>query len=194
MGKLTVGPTDLRGGTYLFTADDSPGPLQRVMPSGETTTFGDEIGLVADVVVDGHDNVFVSDTNAQLIRVYSQAGKQVQTIGEPGTGPGQLSRPMGLALGGDGTVYVADRGNNRVQQFTATGKFIKAWQGTAPGKFNEPRVVAYDPEGFLVEQDMDGRAQRMRILQPHWPGYHWPVVPQPEAARVAGTGAEQPAP
>jgi DNA-binding beta-propeller fold protein YncE len=159
-------------------------------------TFGDEIGQAAFVVLDGHDNVFVSDSSAQVIRVYSPAGKQVQTIGGPGSGPGQLSHPQGLALGGDGTVYVADGGNHRVQQFTATGTFIKAWgeQGTGPGKFDEPRMVAYDPDGFLVEQDTDGRAQRMRILEPHWPGYQWPVVPRPEPSATPGAGAEKPAP
>ena len=168
------------------------------MPSGETTGFGDEIGQAVYVVLDGHDNVFVSDASAQVISGVFARGQAGADDWHTGVRP-RAAQPhaiSGLALGGDGTIYVADRGNNRVQQFTTAGQFIKTWgeQGTGPGKFNEPRMVAYDPEGFLVEQDMDGRAQRMRILQPHWPAISGRFVPQPEPRTTAGAGAEQPAP
>jgi hypothetical protein len=44
--------------------------------------------------------------------------------------------PRGIAVGSDGTLFVAD-GNTRIQQFTSTGGFItrRGSQGTAVGPF-----------------------------------------------------------
>jgi hypothetical protein len=53
------------------------------------------------------------------------------SFGTSGSGEGQLSSPSAVAVSevgeAAGDVYVADRGNNRVEQFDPTGKFIAAW-------------------------------------------------------------------
>lgn len=53
------------------------------------------------------------------------------TFGAGGTGEGQFSNPSGVAVSevgpAAGDVYVVDRGNNRVEQFSAKGKFLAAW-------------------------------------------------------------------
>lgn len=43
-------------------------------------------------------------------------------FGEAGDGPGQLDRPTDLAIAPDGTAYVADFGNGRVQVFARDGE------------------------------------------------------------------------
>lgn len=51
-----------------------------------------------------------------------------KNIGEAGAGAGKLSNPAGLAVNtASGELYVADRGNNRISQFTSAGAFIRAW-------------------------------------------------------------------
>jgi hypothetical protein len=53
------------------------------------------------------------------------------SFGSSGSGEGQLSSPSAVAVsevgGAAGDVYVADRANNRVEQFDSTGKFVAAW-------------------------------------------------------------------
>ncbi len=93
------------------------------------------------------------------------------SFGEPGSGPGQFSEPVGVAVNdstelGDeqaGDVYVVDKGNDRVERFSAAGKFegefngsgtlpgegIAAGSGGKPGeistgRFSSPEQIAVD--------------------------------------------------
>ncbi len=83
-------------------------------------------------------------------------------IGQAGSDPGQLKSPRGIALAPDGSIYVADAGNNRIEHFAADGTFLKAWgsygtssdTATAPnGTFNEPWGVAVDKDGYVYVAD-----------------------------------------
>lgn len=93
-------------------------------------------------------------------------GKQVSLVadaivGAGGAGEGQLNAPRGLAVAPDGSVYVADSRNNRIQHFSTDGTLIKAWgtfadasQGEAPaGTFNEPWGVAVSPDSSVYIAD-----------------------------------------
>ncbi|MGI9254756.1 MAG: NHL repeat-containing protein, partial [Thermomicrobiales bacterium] len=45
----------------------------------------------------------------------------------PGAGDGQFMQPVGIATGPDGSIYVMDSGNARVERFSPDGAFIGAW-------------------------------------------------------------------
>ncbi|MCJ7510552.1 MAG: TIGR03663 family protein [Dehalococcoidia bacterium] len=77
------------------------------------------------------------------------------TLGEHGSGPGRFGKPAGLAVDGDGNLYVADSGNDRVQKFDAEGNFIAevGSPGDGEGEFNEPWGVAVDSQGNLYVAD-----------------------------------------
>jgi hypothetical protein len=51
--------------------------------------------------------------------------------GEHGSGDGEMRSPAGIALDqeGEGNVYVADTGNNRIQVFSSNGTLIREWGG-----------------------------------------------------------------
>ncbi|GMV35074.1 MAG: TIGR03663 family protein [Chloroflexi bacterium CFX1] len=72
-------------------------------------------------------------------------------------GDGTFNEPWGVAVGPDGSVYVADTWNHRIEKFTASGKFLKAWgsfgQGNEPPLFYGPRGLAVDSEGRVYVTD-----------------------------------------
>ncbi|MCX6035894.1 MAG: TIGR03663 family protein, partial [Chloroflexi bacterium] len=79
-------------------------------------------------------------------------------FGVNGSSDGQFNTPHGIAIAPDGTMYVADTNNNRIQHFSADGQFLNAWgsfsdntAGVAPpGTFNQPWAVAVSPDGEFV--------------------------------------------
>jgi phospholipase C len=59
-----------------------------------------------------------------------------------GTGRGALSQPTGVAIGGNGDVWVADSGGNRIAEFTPSGRLVTAFDGHGLGALVDPRGIA----------------------------------------------------
>jgi NHL repeat-containing protein len=78
-------------------------------------------------------------------------------FGAPGLGAGQLSGPVGVAVDeSSGDVYVADAGNNRVEEFDAEGKYLATITGaeTPAGSFSDPSDVAVDNSSSPAKGDL----------------------------------------
>jgi virginiamycin B lyase len=98
------------------------------------------VGPNGDIfVADGHSAVATGGGNSRGFKAgadnsshmrivkYSKDGKFIKAWGKLGTGPGEFNTPHGLALDSQGRLFVADRGNNRVQIFDQDGKFLEEW-------------------------------------------------------------------
>ena len=70
-------------------------------------------------------------------------------------GLGQFDAPVGVSVAADGSVYVADTRNDRIQRFDASGRFVGTWgtNGTGEGQFNGPWGVAVAPDGDVYVAD-----------------------------------------
>ena len=68
---------------------------------------------------------------------------------------GRLNVPMDVAIAPDGTIYVLDSGNHRVQRFSSEGTFLTAWgsHGAKEGQFNRPERIAVAPDGTVYVAD-----------------------------------------
>jgi DNA-binding beta-propeller fold protein YncE len=80
-----------------------------------------------DIAFGPHGRLFISDGygNARILE-YTPEGKRVKVWGSAGTGPGQFQIPHGIAYAAN-TLYVADRGNSRVQRFDLDGHYLGEW-------------------------------------------------------------------
>lgn len=73
---------------------------------------------------------------------------------------GPFDRPIGIAVGPAGDVYVTDS-RRRVVRLTATGVFRNEWRGEASGELSNPVGVAVAPDGSVYVSDYDqDRVQR----------------------------------
>lgn len=86
----------------------------------------------------------------------------------PNSAPGTFNEPWGIAVGTDGSVYVADTWNYRVQKFDAAGKFLTSWSSWThqgqPETFYGPRGLAIDGQGNLLVMDTGNK--RVVVFDP----------------------------
>ncbi|HWZ72664.1 MAG TPA: peptidyl-alpha-hydroxyglycine alpha-amidating lyase family protein [Casimicrobiaceae bacterium] len=112
-------------------SDEDTGPLKHPKPP-----LPPEIGRfrqVTDVAFDGAGNTYISDgyINSRIAKV-DKDGKWLMSFGEPGNKPGQLNTPHSIAADAQGNIYVADRGNRRIQVFDGDGKVLREIKIDAP--------------------------------------------------------------
>src|SRR5579864_3917394 len=105
-------------------SDDGTGPLKKPNPP-----LPPEDGMfrqVTDVAWDKSGNAYISDgyVNSRIAKV-DKDGHWLKSWGEPGDKPGQFNTPHSIAVDAQGNVYVADRGNRRIQVFDGGGKFLR---------------------------------------------------------------------
>lgn len=87
----------------------------------------------------GQGRVYVSDSGNGRIEVFQYNGKHIATWGSKGSGAGEFSEPVGIALDGKGAAYVMDSGNDRIQKLDLSGKMLLAWaiEGWSGGGLKE---------------------------------------------------------
>ena len=103
----------------------------------------------------------VQPVTATVVDPYAEGWRDVaavQVIGSGvGAGQGQFQSPQGVAVGADGSIYVADSMNHRIQKFDKDGQFAASFGGTTdgnlPGQFKEPWAVAVAPDQSIYVAD-----------------------------------------
>lgn len=82
-------------------------------------------------------------------------GAFIKRIGKRGTGPGEFNLPRDVVVAKDGSIYVVDSGNFRVQHLTEEGVFISQFGsiGRQGGQFSRPKELTLDKEGNIYVVD-----------------------------------------
>jgi DNA-binding beta-propeller fold protein YncE len=105
-------------------SDEGTGPLKHVKPP--LPPVDGMFRQVTDVAWDTAGNTFISDgyVNSRVAKV-DKDGNWLKSWGEPGDQPGQFNTPHSIATDAQGHVYVADRGNRRIQVFDGDGNYLR---------------------------------------------------------------------
>lgn len=105
-------------------SDEDTGPLKH--PKPPLPAIDGMFRQVTDMVWDTKGNGYISDgyINARVAKV-SPTGEWLASFGSPGDGPGQFNTPHSIAIDAEDHIYVADRGNRRVQVLDTDGKVLR---------------------------------------------------------------------
>jgi sugar lactone lactonase YvrE len=117
-----------------------------------------------DVAVAPNGDVFVAEgdhggTSVGRISKFSADGTFIASWGRAGSARGELRIPHGLAFDAEGRLFVADRGNHRVQIFDQDGTYLDEYR-----QFGRPSDVFIDGSGLLYAIDSESG----RRLNPGW--------------------------
>jgi tripartite motif-containing protein 71 len=128
--------------------------------------------------VDSKGNIFSTEGVLGRVQQFSADGKPLQAWGNKGNDPGGFgglatvySRntfgPVGTCVDRQDRVWVGSIGNNRIQLYTAAGKYLTGIGGTGgePGQFRMPHALAVDSHGHLYVAD-SGNNRIQKFLVP----------------------------
>lgn len=106
------------------------------------------------VAIASNGDIFVADghggeSNARIVK-FTKQGKFIMTWGKKGSAPGELNIPHALAFDSKGRLFVADRGNNRIQIFDQNGKYLDQWQ-----QFSRPSGIFIDRNDLIYVADSE---------------------------------------
>jgi hypothetical protein len=186
---------DASGNVYVV--DSGNATLRKITPAGAVTTlagaagspgYADGTGGAArfnqpwGVATDANGNIYVADTNNQVIRMVTPAGVVTTLAGTPilagsadGTGAAAgFNYPEGLAIDLSGNLYVADAVNQTIRKVSPSGSVSTlagspSLSGSADGtgsaaRFNYPAGVAADGLGNIYVADTQNNT--VRIVSP----------------------------
>ena len=160
---------------WVTDADGKDGKGHQVVkfsPEGKVLMTLGKAGVAGDgpdtfnrpsgVVVAPNGDIFVADghggtSNARIVR-FSKNGKFVKTWGTKGTDPGQFGELHSIAMDSKERIFVADRGNNRIQVFDKDGNFIAQWT-----QFSRPSGLLIDSKDMIYVADNTAVTGGIRI-------------------------------
>jgi DNA-binding beta-propeller fold protein YncE len=151
----------------VWVADQNNSRVQVFSETGAyLTTFGskgagsEQMQSPTAVALDPRGNAWVADNSNFRIDKWKVPSPWPPTyssaFGTEGTGDGQFKGAVGVAVESkNGVVVALDFSNKRVQEFTASGEFIRKFgsAGSGNGQFNSPNGVATDPKGNIWVAD-----------------------------------------
>src|SRR5450755_4190378 len=137
-------------GRKLEASDEGTEPLRH--PKPPLPPVDGMFRQVTDMAWDAAGDTYISDgyINSRVAK-YDKNGKWIKSFGEPGSGPGQLNTPHSIATDAKGNVYVANRGNSRIEVFDNDGNYLRQIKISEPFDYaNTVPVIGNKPPANLV--------------------------------------------
>jgi len=151
-------------------SDRETAPLER--PNPPLPHEDGRFRQVTDVAFDPAGNAYISDgyINSRVAKV-DRNGKWLKSWGSKGSKPGEFNTPHSIAADAQGNIYVADRGNRRIQVFDGEGAFQREFTIDVPYDAKARPAIGNLPD--LAKIEAGGGPKTMM------PGAPWTVCITP---------------
>jgi DNA-binding beta-propeller fold protein YncE len=140
--------------------------LMRLGRAGVAGSGPDTFNEPCDVITAQNGDIFVADghsgqgdnppagSTARIMK-FTKDGKFIKQWGRIGSAPGEFRTPHALAFDSRGRLFVADRGNHRIQIFDQEGTFIDAYE-----QFSRVSGLFITPDDTLYAIDSESNPER----------------------------------
>ncbi|MFT4542958.1 MAG: tripartite motif-containing protein 71 [Planctomycetota bacterium] len=139
----------------------APPPAVAAIELGGWTATIEGLHSPEAVAIGPRGHIFVAETGAHRVRIFTRSGEPVASFGARGHRPGEFLHPAGIAVHDDGRICVADTGNDRVQLFDAERAYVRtiASRGAGRAELQHPLGLAFDGESLWVADSGNERVQ-----------------------------------
>jgi hypothetical protein len=96
--------------------------------------------------------IYVLDSDAEQITVFSSDGAFVRHIGRPGRGPGEFVGPSAMSWDGLGRLWVADGFGGRYTLFSTAGDFIRTQSRPVHALARRQHPLIYTSDGAFLDE------------------------------------------
>jgi YD repeat-containing protein len=149
--------TDETGQSSTSVSFDEAGRTEARLTEGPAKVdYSYEGGVLSEIEVSdpatfNADSEELEELGSSLIEKPSYSS----SFGALGSGDGQLKTPGDLTVDTAGNLWVVDKGNNRIEKFDSSGKFLAKFGSLGPGngQFNRPTSIAIASNGDLLIAD-----------------------------------------
>ena len=121
----------------------------------------EDMGQFVNLSSDSHGNLYVTDIDKSMIRVFSNDGVLLRSYGRDDNGMNRLDRPHGICVSGQ-YVYVSNDDCHNVSVFTTAGHYVTSFgqNGREEGEFKCSRGICVDQHAIVYVCDfMNSRVQ-----------------------------------
>jgi DNA-binding beta-propeller fold protein YncE len=156
-------------------SDKETGPLEH--PNPPLPAEEGRFRQVTDMAWDPAGNVYISDgyINSRVAKA-DKNGNWLKSWGSKGNKPGEFTTPHSIAADAQGNIYVADRGNRRIQVFDGEGTYLRTMTIDVPYDANARTAIGAKPDVAKVEAS---GAQKTQL-----PGAPWALCITPGPNQV----------
>lgn len=148
---------------FLWVTDSAAHVVHKLSPDARILMTLGTSGVAGDntsrdlfnqpnhVAIAPDGDIYVSDgyVNSRIVH-FTGTGEFVRIIGGvPGSGPGELQVPHGVALDSEGRILVNDSDNQRVSVFDRDGRFVESWPFPSRGG------IVSTPDGTVYVSDVN---------------------------------------
>jgi sugar lactone lactonase YvrE len=166
----------------IFVSDGAGGRIHRISAEGAVTVVTEQLDMPSAIAITSDGALVVANTGAHTIARVDLKTSSVSIIaGAPGMsgdadGAGAEARfngPIGVTVGEDGTIFVADTYNDRIRAIARDGRVRTLAGGREQGymdgraseaRFDTPCGIAVTPDGALLIADTGNHRIRRLTL------------------------------
>lgn len=105
------------------------------------------------VAIDRNGALWALDKNKARVVKLDDTGNILTRFGASGSHNGEFDDAEDFAISSFGQIFVADRGNRRVQAFSNDGVFLKEIRSDASGKLDDPAAIVIDSRDVIYVLD-----------------------------------------
>ena len=166
----------------IFVSDGAGGRIYRISTEGAVTVVTEQLDMPSALALSPDGTLIVANTGAHTIaRVDLKTDRVSIVAGAPGMSgdadgsstESRFNAPIGVAVGKDGTIFVADTYNDRIRAIARDGRVRTLAGGHEPGyldasgeaaRFDTPCGIAVSKDGTLLIADTGNHRLRRVTL------------------------------